>query len=57
MAKMYLNPNFELKIMTKVFKVEYGKIDLGVYIQVYTQVYIQVYIQAMCRLYPKYRNM
>jgi len=44
MAKMYLNPNFEVKNMTKVLKIQYGKIDLEVEI-------------AMCHLYPKYRNM
>ena len=44
MAKMYLNPNFEVKNMTKVLKIQYGKIDLGVEI-------------TMCHLYPKYRNM
>ena len=44
MAKMYLNPNFKVKNMTKVLKKEYGKIDLGVEI-------------AVCHLYPKYRNM
>lgn len=43
MAKMYLNPNFEVKNMTRVLKMKYGKTDLGVEI-------------AMCHLYPKYRN-
>lgn len=43
MAKMGLNPNFEVKNMTRVLKMKYGKTDLGVEI-------------AMCHLYPKYRN-